>query len=131
MIFTETNRVVTETQHYRNDAEITMARARPLYRGSSTDWRPDRITVHWSRDRVNGRDWGPWHGTGTISGPKLLRNGADSPTQRYTDRYLSTVDGNEAAVWLAHLRPGDELPAPDAPRQRITVGPPPTDPAAG
>lgn len=73
---------------------LTDVRPRPVYFHSTMLWRPELATVTWTRSRVNGGAWSPWTERVSVNGPKVLKNGSDSPTQRHHDTW-----GRSSAEW--------------------------------
>lgn len=82
------SRSMSEDQVY--EFGVTGAEPRPIYHSSQMLWRPERVTVRFSRHQGDQGGWSNWHIRVTASGPKLLKSGAPSPTQTHTDSFADT-----------------------------------------
>lgn len=113
------SREVVETQTVHVQAALDVGVWPIPYSRAGRYWRPDRVSVTWERQRVNGGDWGDWKvDRGMIIGPRVNRDGADS-VQLYSERIYGwpgpaeRVRSAELREWIEDSRPDPEsLPVP-------------------
>lgn len=103
----------TETQEVTVALSVSDVEARSIYRGGKRAWRPERIRLRWTRDRVNDGAWSDWDLKGSISGPYVTKDGTPfkGDFQSNTERIygLSNVPEEFKAAILG-TRPNGELP---------------------
>jgi hypothetical protein len=92
-------------QRVNVSARILEAELRPIpYRRDGRRWRPDHISITWSRERTGSGEWSAWGSSGaSVVGPQINKDGGDG--QMTTSlRYVRASDP-EWGEWVTASRP--------------------------
>lgn len=105
----------TETQDVKVILRVSGAEPRLAYPGGKRMWRPERVQLTWTRDRVNDGPWSPWHVEGEIDGRYVRKDGAafGGESNNAHVHHLYGLHGlpEEFADSILATRPNGDLPA--------------------